>query len=225
MTMSMQAQKFFINSGINITVKTENFSYSRWRNHPPHHYAPPPNFTVFLTHWGDKRSLFFSLTNFLQSDQNKLNLDSSLKWTIFHCSSVHRICSGAKSRRTLWFFFEIKSSRHGIQATNCSLFNLRETVFLKIGFPVCSQNAREIDVAESKRSFKDILIIFRSSGLVVYWLHDKPSYDACNSEYNLPSWFAKMRFFSSHVKQISAFASILLKNSSNDVWQLTINQN
>ena len=40
----------FISTGINITVKMNNGSYSHWRNHPPHHYAPPPNFTVFLTH-------------------------------------------------------------------------------------------------------------------------------------------------------------------------------
>ena len=40
-----------------------------------------------------------------------------------------------------------------------------EKVFLEIGFPVCSENVREIDV--SKWSFKDILIIIRSSRLVV----------------------------------------------------------
>ena len=46
------------------------------------------------------------------------------------------------------------------------------------------------------------------------------------SEYDLPSsWFAKMSVFSSQIKQLHAFASILLKNCSNDVWQLTINQN
>ena len=46
------------------------------------------------------------------------------------------------------------------------------------------------------------------------------------SEYDLPSsWFAKMSFFSSQVKQLVAFASILLKNSSNDVKELTMNQN
>ena len=37
-----------------------------------------------------------------------------------------------------------------------SFFNIRETVFLEIGFPVFSQNAREINVAAWKRSFKDI---------------------------------------------------------------------
>ena len=44
---SIQMKKFFINKGINITVKTKNESYSHWRNHPPHHYAPPSNFTDF----------------------------------------------------------------------------------------------------------------------------------------------------------------------------------
>ena len=39
--------------------------------------------------------------------------------------------------------------------------------FKRFGFPVCSQNAREIDGAVSKRSFKDILTIIRSSRLVV----------------------------------------------------------
>ena len=127
----------------------------------------PPNFTCFLTPWGDKHSPFLRLTNILPSDRNKLNLDSSLKWAIFHCSSVYTICSLAKSRRTFWFFFEIKVLRHGIRATIFSLFNLRETVFLEIGFPVYSQNAREVDVAVSKRFFNDILTIIRSSHLVV----------------------------------------------------------
>ena len=39
--------------------------------------------------------------------------------------------------------FEIKGLRHGIRATNFSVFILRETVFSEIGFSVCSQNARK----------------------------------------------------------------------------------
>ena len=62
MRKSMLAKKFFINTGINITVKTNNGSYSRWRN-PSHHYDLPPNFTVFLAHWGDKLSPSLLLTN------------------------------------------------------------------------------------------------------------------------------------------------------------------
>ena len=124
-------------------MKANNGSYSPWINHPPQHYAPPPNFIVFLTHCRDKRSPFLSHTNLLPSDPNKLHIDSSLKWTIFHCSSVHQICSVAKSRRTFRFFFEIKGLRSVIRATNFSLFNLRETVFLEIRFSVCSQNARK----------------------------------------------------------------------------------
>ena len=165
MRKSMLAKKFFINTGINITVKTNNGK--KKKNYPSHHYAPPPNFTVFLTHWGDKRSPFLRLTDLLPSDLNKLNLDSSLKWTIFHCSSVHRRCSVAKSRRTFWFFFKIKGLWHGIWATNFSLFILRETVFLEIGFPVCSQNAREKDVTVLKWSFKDVLTIIWFSRSVV----------------------------------------------------------
>ena len=157
----MLAKKLFINTGINITVKTNNGFYSRWRNHPP------PNFTVFLTHWRNKCSPFLRLINLLPSNPNKLNFDSSLKWTIFHCSYVHTICSVAKSRRTFWFFFEIKGLRHGIQATNFSLFNLRETLFLDFGIPVCLQNVQEIDIAVSRWSFKDILTIIWSSHLVV----------------------------------------------------------
>ena len=148
----------------------------------------PPNFTVFLTHWGDKRSPFLHLTNLLLSDPNKLNLDSSLKWTIFHCSSVPTICLVAKSRQSFWFFFEIKGLWHGIRVHNFSLFNLRETLFVEIGFPVCSQNAWEIDVAVLKHTFKDLSIIIRSSHLVIIgsqlvlgfgssvlsaWLHDE----------------------------------------------------
>ena len=129
----MLTKEFFINNGINITVKTNNGSYSRWGNHSLHHYAPPPNFTVFLTHWGDKRSPFLCLTNILPLNPNKLNLDSSLKGTIFYCSSAHTICSVAKSRRSFWFFFEIKGLRHGIRATNFFLFNEKQ-FFYRLAF-------------------------------------------------------------------------------------------
>ena len=237
----MLAKKFFINSGI--TVKTNNGSYYRLRNHPPHYYAPL-QFSVFLTHWGDKRSPFLRLTNLLPSDPNKLNLDSSLKWTIFHCSSVHRICSAAKSRRTVRFFFEIKGLWHWIRATNFSLFNLRERFFfLESGFTVCSQNAQEIVVAVSKQSFKDILTIIRPSrlvvirGLLVFGFGSRVlsalkqrflTFVRCQQfQYMiclLPD-LLKWPFFPSWVKQLRAFPSIFLKNSPNDVWQLTINQN
>ena len=70
----MLAKKFFINACINITVKTNNEE-----NDPPRYYAPPQNFTVFLTHLGDKRLPILRLTNHLLSDPNKFNLDSSLK--------------------------------------------------------------------------------------------------------------------------------------------------
>ena len=163
----MLAKKFFINTGINITVKTDNRFYSSRRYHLPHNYVPLSNFIIFLTNWGDKGSSFLHLPNLLPSDSNNLNLDSSLKWSIFHHSSFHRICSVTKSIWTIWFFFEIKGLQYGIQATNFSLFNPQETVFLNIGFCVCSLNAREIDIALYKRSFKDILIITRSSRLVV----------------------------------------------------------
>ena len=45
---SMLAKKFFINTGINITMKTNNGSCSRWRNQPLCHYAPPSKFHSFL---------------------------------------------------------------------------------------------------------------------------------------------------------------------------------
>ena len=125
-----------------------------------------------------------------------------------------------------------------------SSFNLREKSFLEIGSPVYSQIAREIDVASSKRSFKNILIIIRSSRLVLMggllvldfgssvlatlnlpntpWttLFDVRTIPAI-SEYDLPySRFAKMSFFTLQVKQLRAFASILLKSvpTKNDSW-------
>ena len=134
MGKSIQAKRFFMSAGINITTKTNNGSNFLWSNHLPHHYIPPPNFTVFLTHWEDKRSPFLRLIDILPSDPNKLKLDSSLKWTIFHCSSAHRTCPGAKSRRTFWFFFEIKVLQHGIQAANFSLFNLKNRFFFRLAF-------------------------------------------------------------------------------------------
>ena len=108
-------------------------------------------------HWGDKRCPFLHFANSLPLYPNKLYLDSSLKWTIFYCSSVHTICSVAKSRRTFWFFLEIKGVRYGIRATNFSLFNLRETVFQNISFPVCSPNVREIDVAVDNKTISCLI--------------------------------------------------------------------
>ena len=162
----MLVKKFFINTGIIIALKMNNGSYSRGINQPHTITLASPNFKVFLTHWRNKRSPLLPLTKFLTSDTNKLNSDTLLKWTIFNCSSVHRICSMSKSRRTFWFFFEIKGLWHVIRGTNFSLLNIRETVFLESGSPVCSQNARKIDVAASKRFFKDILTTIRPSGLV-----------------------------------------------------------
>ena len=118
-------------------------------------FAFPLQISVFLTHWVDKRSPFLRLTNLLLSHPNKLNLDSSLKRTIFHSSSDHTISS------------EVNSRRHRIRPTIFFVFNLRKTVFVEIGFPVCSQNAREIDAVVSKRSFKDILTIIRASRWLV----------------------------------------------------------
>ena len=39
--------------------------------------------------------------------------------------------------------------------------------FLEIGFPICSQNSREINVSVAKQSLKDILTIPQSSCLAV----------------------------------------------------------
>ena len=168
MRTSMQSKKFFINTGMNITVKTNNGSTHAEEITPLRTITlSPPNLTDFLTHWGVKRSPLLRLINRLPLDPNKVNLDSSLKWTIFHYSSVRRIYSVAKSRRTFWFYFEIKGLTLGIQVTNFSLFNQRETVYLVIGFRVCSQNVREIDVVVSRGSFKDIITIIWSSHLVV----------------------------------------------------------
>ena len=130
----MLAKKFFINTSINITVK-------RIMGHTPAEETISTSLNSPL-----QISQFsycieeISIPHFyvLPSDPNTLNLDSSLKLTIFHCSSIHIICSIAKSRWIFWIFFEIKVLRHGIRATNFSLFNLRETVFLEIGFSVCS---------------------------------------------------------------------------------------
>ena len=64
-------------------------------------------------------------------------------------------------------FFKLKVCDMKSESLIFYLFYLRETVFLEIGFPVCSQNVQEIDVAVSKRSFKDILTIIWSSRMVV----------------------------------------------------------
>ena len=140
-----------------------NGSYSRWRNHPPHHYALCPNFTVFKTDWVVKHSSFLRRTNLLPSDPKKLNLDSSLKWNIFHCSCVHRMRSVAKSRRTFWFFFEIKGCNLESIPLIFPYMTYEKLFFLRLTFPF----AHKMDVAVSLRSFKDILTISQSSSLVV----------------------------------------------------------
>ena len=105
---------------------------------------PLPNFTVFLRHWGDKHFPFLRLTNPFPSDTNKLNLDSSLKWTAFHCSSVPPGCAMWQSQdEPFHFSLESKVFRHGIRAINLSLFNLWEAAFQDIGFRICSQNVQE----------------------------------------------------------------------------------
>ena len=135
----MLAKKFFINTSIDIT---RTIAPTPAEEIILHTITLPLQISVFLTHCGDKRSPFFRLTHLLPSDPKKFDLDSSQKWTIFHCFFVQRICSVAKSRRTFWFFFEIKGLWHGIRVNNFSLFNVRETVFLEIGilFTKCTRN-------------------------------------------------------------------------------------
>ena len=163
MRKSMLVKKFFfINTGISITVKTNNGPTLVEEFNA--HISLPLQISQFSWHIEEISVSHFYI---LPSDPNKLNLNSSLKWTIFHCSSVQTICSVAKSRGTFWFSFEIKGLRRGIRANNFSLFNQRETVFLEIHFSVCSRNSREIDVAVLKRSFKDILTTIWCSRLVV----------------------------------------------------------
>ena len=199
---------------------------------PPTITLPPPNFTVFLMHWGDKCFPFLRLKNLLPSDPNKLNLDSSLKWTIFHCSSVQTICSVAKSRQNFLFCFEIK----GLWLIFPYL-TYEKQFFKRLAFLF----AHKMHIAVSKRSFKDILTIIQSSlvirgGLPVlgFWFKCLVSLKSTDymitlfdhhmmpaiSEYDLPSsWFATMSFF------LLELNNYMLKNISNDVWQLTINQN
>ena len=47
---------------------------------------PPPNLTLFLVHRGECHSLGLHRTNLLPSQPNRLNFDSSLKWTQSHWS-------------------------------------------------------------------------------------------------------------------------------------------
>ena len=130
----------------------------------PHHYAPPPNFTVFLTHWGDKRSSFFVLP----SDPNKLNLDSSLKGTIFHCSSLLTIYALRRSQDEP-FDFSLKSIVCNMESEPLIFpyLNYEKPFFWWLAFLFAHKNAREIDFAVLKRSFKDVLTIIRYSRLVL----------------------------------------------------------
>ena len=52
---------------------------------------PPPNLNPLLVHWGESHSLGMRRRNLLPSQLNRLNFDSSLKWTQSHCSSIHMI--------------------------------------------------------------------------------------------------------------------------------------
>ena len=68
---------------------------------------PPPNLTLLLVHWDEYRSLELRRTNLLPSQPNRLNFDSSLKWTQSHCSSVHMTYSVANFNRLILFFLEM----------------------------------------------------------------------------------------------------------------------
>ena len=61
----------------------------------------------FIVHWGKYRSLELCQTNLLPSQPNRLNFDSSLKWTQHHCSSVHLTRSMANFNRLILLFFRI----------------------------------------------------------------------------------------------------------------------
>ncbi len=65
---------------------------------------PPPPFTDFFTLLGFSYSSVWRQTRCFLSDPNKLNLLSSLKWTLAQFSSVHTTCSSAKVSLTFWFF-------------------------------------------------------------------------------------------------------------------------
>ena len=60
-----------------------------------------------LVHWGEHRSLGLHWTNLLPSQPNRLNFDSSLKWTQPHCSSVQMTCSMANFNHLICFFLEM----------------------------------------------------------------------------------------------------------------------
>ena len=127
---------------------------------------PPPNFTVFLTHFEEISIPYFtSYKPFtIGSKQVEFRFIAKLNPIPLILCPHDMLCGEVETN--LLIFFEIKSLRHRNRATNFSLFNLWETVFLEIGFPVWSQNAWEID-AVLKWSFEDILTIIRSSRLGV----------------------------------------------------------
>ena len=68
---------------------------------------PLPNLMQLLVHWGKYRSLGLRWTNLLLSQPNRLNLDSSLKWTQSYYSLVHMTCSVANFNWLILFFFEM----------------------------------------------------------------------------------------------------------------------
>ena len=68
---------------------------------------PPPNSTLLLMHWGEYRSLGLRRMNYRPSQPNRLNFDSSLKWTRPHSSSVHMMSSEANFSRFILFFLEM----------------------------------------------------------------------------------------------------------------------
>ena len=68
---------------------------------------PPPNLTLLLVHWGEYHSLGLRRTNLLPSQPNRLNLDSLLKGTQSHCTSVHMMCSVANFNQLILFFLKM----------------------------------------------------------------------------------------------------------------------
>ena len=89
-------------------------------------------------------------------------LQTSYHLPFFLCPQ-DMLCGKVKTNLVIFLLNQMFATRN--LSHQFFLINLREIVFLEIGFPLCSQNAREIDVAVSKLSFKDILTIIRSSHL------------------------------------------------------------
>ena len=184
---------------------------------------PPPNLTLLLVHWGEYRSLGLHQTNLLPSQPNRLNFDSSLKWTQSHCSSVHMTWSVENFNRLILFFLGFVEATWLFKFISLCLW---EIVCLDILMPRLALTLLETVAAVANRSFFFYSLPIDLSSLAVVFLGLPggflASYDPVSSSFLKILWITLLDFLTVFeiilIVSLSSLCNLAISFlSSNDV--------